>query len=529
MESQVMPASNEVPQNSLLAAMMTNTQQSSNASSTPLSNEPFAELLQNLFVEAGNTPGAGVNQANSPDSKSSKTILAGGHDNKSAGPSCAQDGTSNLEQGSGLNYSNLTSLMLGMMQPISPLQSIKKSADSNVSTFESSHPLAAKMEQRLAALLTASQNPIDATEPGSNQPYLSPTNESSKASDSGKDFLSMLYKRAVENPVVKENLLKFLSGAPNSSINRNYSAEVEKILAGISSLGTKSNKANFQADASQDSSASESQIAMASQKQEESTGLSTKILAEGKSSSISGNRNLESASILQSATNSSNVAAKLTDVHDGHNIAASGSTSSASDKTGSKISAAVSKEGSQKSDYDSANLIKQNMAEIYRSVSVDPKIDSRFGQELTSAVENSHDTPSTKPDVSEVAQTLIREAKMMSQENKTVMNVKLEPESLGSVVLRVASDNGKISAEFNVKTSDAQVYLENSIPQMKQMLQSNGVSLSHLSVNLSGGESQTRRQQSPAKKNPQKFSTEIESGPADVVRTFGYNTMEVKV
>jgi len=48
-------------------------------------------------------------------------------------------------------------------------------------------------------------------------------------------------------------------------------------------------------------------------------------------------------------------------------------------------------------------------------------------------------------------------------------------------------------------------------------------------VSLSGGESQTRQQQSPAKKDSQRFSFEMENESSDSVRTFGYNTMEVKV
>jgi flagellar hook-length control protein FliK len=526
--SQAVSAPINPSQNPLLAVSTTNGQQVSKTDSKSIVSEPFAELLENLFVNAGNASEIGINRMIPSNGKSGKADVNNDSDGGSKVPSGPRVEKTNDERGTGLDYSGLLSMVLGIMQPTSPMQSSDRSVDAGGSISKNSNPLVTKIEQRLAALLATSQNPIAASL-FSKQPTLLPEGGPSKTVYSGNDFLSLLSMKAAGNPVAKEDLLELFSDASNSSANKNTSAEVEKILTELSSSGTKLSNASSQTDASQKIAADNSQYPAISQKFENPTDLSAKILAAGNSSIAPGNKSMEHASVLQSTASSSNPAVKVPVAHDNQSITVSGNASQSSDKTGSKISAVAGKEGSQKSGYDSANLIKQNGSEIYQSISTDPKVDPRFKQELTTAVESKQDVPLSKPDISQVAQTVIREAKMMTQENKTVVNVRLEPESLGSVTLRVASDNGKLSAEFNVKTSDAQAYLETSIPQMKQMLQSNGISLSHLSVSLSGGDSQTKHQQSPAKKNSQRFLMEMESDPADTVRTFGYNTMELKV
>ncbi len=135
-----------------------------------------------------------------------------------------------------------------------------------------------------------------------------------------------------------------------------------------------------------------------------------------------------------------------------------------------------------------------------------------------------------------LAQGIVKHVSMMTQEGKKIVNMKLEPESLGSVSLQVVSDGGKISAQFNVGSSDARMLLESSMPQLRQMLETNGVTLAHLSVNLSGGESQPRDARNgyrPRKQNWKYFSGPTENvaqvGSPEMSRSFGYNTMEMQV
>jgi hypothetical protein len=71
---------------------------------------------------------------------------------------------------------------------------------------------------------------------------------------------------------------------------------------------------------------------------------------------------------------------------------------------------------------------------------------------------------------------------------------------------------------------------------MKQMLESNGVSLSHLTVSLSSGESQSKNAQyqyRPKKQQTKYYDAQTAAAAAvsspELSRSFGYNTMEMKV
>ncbi len=195
---------------------------------------------------------------------------------------------------------------------------------------------------------------------------------------------------------------------------------------------------------------------------------------------------------------------------------------------GIKSSSAPGKQNSTKSDSDLSDLLKRSIAGTASNVSDGIKTDSSFKQVLSNVSQNPPGAD-VKPNALQIAQSIVREVNMMAQDGKTVMRLKLEPELLGTVVLKAVSEDGKVSAEFNVRTPDARAYLEASIPQMKQMLQSNGVSLTHLTVNLSGGESQTKHSQYQLRKQSQKFYGSLPSDSNEAARSFGYNTMEVKV
>ncbi len=203
-----------------------------------------------------------------------------------------------------------------------------------------------------------------------------------------------------------------------------------------------------------------------------------------------------------------------------------------------QIQAAATGQGNQNSaasDKGSADLMKADASQAYLAVAGQQKASTTFQQTLSAVSENQ---PSTfaRPDALQLAQSIVKEVNMMSQQGKTIVNMKLEPESLGSVTLQVSSEGGKISAQFDVKSTDARAYLESSVPEIRQALETNGVSVSHLGVSLSGGELpagkqkfgyQPKRQQARYFSGQQAVSTPV-AGP-ETSRSFGYNTMEMQL
>ena len=132
--------------------------------------------------------------------------------------------------------------------------------------------------------------------------------------------------------------------------------------------------------------------------------------------------------------------------------------------------------------------------------------------------------------IHEIAQSILKEAKLMIQDGKSEVSIKLEPESLGSVVLKVASQGGKVSAEFNGRTQDARAYIESALPQMREMLTGSGISMQNMSVNLLGNSITDRNQHNFNRwKGRQHYPYKTPVNIDESIRDFGYNTMEMKI
>ncbi len=132
--------------------------------------------------------------------------------------------------------------------------------------------------------------------------------------------------------------------------------------------------------------------------------------------------------------------------------------------------------------------------------------------------------------IHEIAQSILKEAKLMIQDGKSEVSIKLEPESLGSVVLKVASQDGKVSAEFNVRTQDARAYIESALPQMREMLTGSGISMQNMSVNLLGNSITDRNKHNFNRwKGRQQYPYKTPVNIDESIRDFGYNTMEMKI
>ncbi len=197
-----------------------------------------------------------------------------------------------------------------------------------------------------------------------------------------------------------------------------------------------------------------------------------------------------------------------------------------------------SNQDSTSSDKGSSDLLNTNATQAYAAAAANSKGSVTFQQTLSAASQGAQTQPA-RPDVTQLAQSIVKQANIMSQQGKTVVNMKLQPDALGSVTLQVSSEGGKISAQFNVKTVDARAYLEASVPQIKQVLETNGITVSHLNVSLSGGELQSGNQSfgyQPRRQGgryPRYYSGQAAGQLAvaapEATRSFGYNTMEMQI
>lgn len=258
------------------------------------------------------------------------------------------------------------------------------------------------------------------------------------------------------------------------------------------------------------------------------TGISGAASGTAHNSASAGS--LQNLSAIETA--SSSITPKAANVSSGTGASATVKTEvvvAGSESQKVAVSLSQSKQDSSKSDGKLPDLTNSSVTDLYRNAPVGTNLGASFKEALSAASVTTNGPTEAKPNAFQVAQTILRGVNMMTEGRKTVVTLKLEPESLGSVALQVSSESGKISAQFDVKTPDARAFLEASIPQMKQMLQTNGISLSHLTVSLTGGESQSNHPQQQSRKQQSRFYAAAPADSEEALRTFGYNTMEMKI
>lgn len=237
---------------------------------------------------------------------------------------------------------------------------------------------------------------------------------------------------------------------------------------------------------------------------------------------------------IQDAVKTASVAGQKATSTDASSLSGKESTSATYAALNAKLSQITNapilgKQDSTKSDGSQSGTMSGTFADAFGNSTGVTGTTSTFKQSLSAASQNSSGVADAQATPYQVSQTILRGVNMMNEGGNTVVTLKLQPESLGTVSLQVASDSGKISAQFNVGTQDARAALEASIPQMRQMLQSNGISLTHLSVNLNSGESHSSHPQYQPRRHSARFYGVNNSKTEEALRSFGYNTMEVKV
>ena len=121
-------------------------------------------------------------------------------------------------------------------------------------------------------------------------------------------------------------------------------------------------------------------------------------------------------------------------------------------------------------------------------------------------------------------------ALQVSGENSE-LRIKLEPESLGEVVLHVRMESGKMQAQIDVSQAGVKAVLENNLPQLRLALQQRGIDVQRLDVSFggerlahdSGGGNADRQSHHGFRRNAGADAVEQYT----TGRLLGYNTMEM--
>jgi flagellar hook-length control protein FliK len=124
-------------------------------------------------------------------------------------------------------------------------------------------------------------------------------------------------------------------------------------------------------------------------------------------------------------------------------------------------------------------------------------------QQLTKAGSQEVSQPVAQPvhDPYQVAAQIVEKARVViGQQNNSEMTIQLKPEHLGELTLKVAVNNGVVSASFHSDNAEVRGIIEASLQQLKQEMSTQGIKVDHVGVYaglgefFSGGQRETYKQ-----------------------------------
>jgi len=94
----------------------------------------------------------------------------------------------------------------------------------------------------------------------------------------------------------------------------------------------------------------------------------------------------------------------------------------------------------------------------------------------------SQQTAGVPEDPHNIAGQIVEQARMINRVNNSEMVVKLKPEHLGELTLKVTVENGAVSASFHSNNSEVRTIIEASLTQLKQELSTQGLKVENVGV-----------------------------------------------
>ncbi len=103
--------------------------------------------------------------------------------------------------------------------------------------------------------------------------------------------------------------------------------------------------------------------------------------------------------------------------------------------------------------------------------------------------------PVSTQDPYQVVTQIVDQAKLVTMKDSAQMVIRLNPEHLGEMTLRISVDNGNVSAAFHTDNQEVRHLLEASMPQLKQDLANQGFKVDNVDIYAGLGNSLPDKQQ----------------------------------
>ncbi|MDU2066229.1 MAG: flagellar hook-length control protein FliK [Sporomusaceae bacterium] len=198
-----------------------------------------------------------------------------------------------------------------------------------------------------------------------------------------------------------------------------------------------------------------------------------------------------------------------------------------------------SDKGEQQMTFTSQEQLKANNVAETEVTSLGDTTQSAFAQMLhseksttplqgvsASSAASSNNQPVSSQDNFQVVQQIIDQVKLVNRSQNTEMVIRLKPEHLGELTLKVTVEQGAVTASFHSGNSDVRAVIESSLPQLKQELTNSGLKVDNVGVYtslnqfMSNQERPTQQQQKPKfsyKGNKDNFEETVEAVTKPVV------------
>lgn len=126
---------------------------------------------------------------------------------------------------------------------------------------------------------------------------------------------------------------------------------------------------------------------------------------------------------------------------------------------------------------------KLNQTEVHENVAPQVEKDN-FQLNIKQANANLQKDSQVKFNKSDIINQVIKKADVFVQGSHQEMVMKLEPESLGKLNLKIVIENGLVTAKFVAESQQVKEVLESSFNQLKDALQQKGISVQGFSVSV---------------------------------------------
>ncbi len=141
-------------------------------------------------------------------------------------------------------------------------------------------------------------------------------------------------------------------------------------------------------------------------------------------------------------------------------------------------------------------------------------------------------TEAFKPEtVRSMMEQLSKGVAVAVNENRSEMKLVLHPEALGEVTVRVQVEEGKVSAKMDVQQVQVKNTIEANMPQLREALTSRGLTMESIEISTAQNglaDGTTKQQQNRSGKRSQN-GFELVEEEEDIVKMYGYNTVEYTV